>query len=97
MIDKINEKLPEIFDKHQTIRTKNNNSIVSEGAAMNVILSDDIFIELLKHFIDNGLIDALEKILFGNCIPNSFSALNNLKKESEVFHKNSQRFTFLLW
>ena len=59
---------------------------------MNVLASDDIFISFLQHAIDRGLIEDLESHYFNSpCILNSFTALNNLQEENEVFHKKVHR------
>ena len=84
--------LPKLFKEHADIRKKNNNGIISDGVAMNVLASDDLFIEFLQEMIDRDLIKDIEEHYFkGNCILNSFTALNNLPSESKLFHKNVHR------
>lgn len=91
-VKKINEVLPKIFEEHKKIRKNNNNGISSDGVAMNVLVSDDIFIDFLQEMIDKGLIESLEKNYFGEkCILNSFSALSNIKSESDLFYKKVHR------
>ena len=91
-LKKINEVLPRLFEEHKKIREKNNNSITSDGVVMNVLASDDTFIDFIQEMIDRGLIDSLEKNYFGEkCILNSFSALSNIKSESNLFYKKVHR------
>lgn len=91
-LKKINEVLPKSFEEHKKIRQNNNNGITSDGVAMNVLASDDIFIDFLQEMIDRGLIESLEKNYFGEkCILNSFSALSNIKSESDLFYKKVHR------
>ena len=91
-IDKINEVLPPIFKDHQRIRSKNNNAIISDGVALNALVSDHIFIELLDFFLKSGLIEELEEYFFKEkCIINSLTVLNNIPTETKVFHKNIHR------
>lgn len=88
----INEVLPELFIRHKEIRLRNNNSIVSNEVAMNVLASDDIFIAFLQQMIDKGLIEEIERHYFKNtCILNSFSALSNIPSESKLFYKKFHR------
>jgi ectoine hydroxylase-related dioxygenase (phytanoyl-CoA dioxygenase family) len=91
-LKKINEVLPKSFKEHKKIRQNNNNGITSDGVAMNVLASDGIFIDFLQEMIDRGLIGSLEKNYFGGkCILNSFSALSNIKSESDLFYKKVHR------
>ena len=91
-IDKINEVLPSIFKEHQRIRSNNNNAIKSNGVALNALVSDHVFIDLLESFLKSGLIEELEDSFFkGKCIVNSLTALNNIPNETKVFHKNIHR------
>jgi len=91
-ISKIDRILPKLFDEHKKIREKNNNGITSDGVAMNVLASDDVFIDFVQEMIDKGLIKSLEKNYFGGkCILNSFSALSNIKSESDLFYKKVHR------
>jgi len=91
-INKFRETLPRLFKEHSEIRNENNNGIVSDGVAMNVLASDDLFIDFLQVMLDRGLIKDLEDNYFDrNCILNSFTALNNVPSESKMFHKNVHR------
>jgi ectoine hydroxylase-related dioxygenase (phytanoyl-CoA dioxygenase family) len=91
-VDSINNKLPKLFNEHKKIREENNNGIISEGVAMNVLASDDIFIDFIQEMIDRGLIDSIEKNYFKDtCILNSLTALSNLKTESNLFYKKVHR------
>jgi len=91
-LSKIDRVLPKLFDEHKKIREKNNNGITSDGVAMNVLASDDTFIDFVQEMIDKGLINSLEKNYFGGkCILNSFSALSNIKSESDLFYKKVHR------
>jgi len=91
-LSKIDRLLPKLFDEHKKIREKNNNGITSDGVAMNVLASDDTFIDFVQEMIDKGLINSLEKNYFGGkCILNSFSALSNIKSESDLFYKKVHR------
>jgi len=91
-LSKIDRILPKLFSEHKKIREKNNNSIISEGVAMNVLVSDNTFIDFVQEMIDKGLIDSLEKNYFSDkCILNSFSALSNIKSESDLFYKKVHR------
>ena len=91
-INKFRETLPKLFKEHSEIRKENNNGISSDGVAMNVLASDDLFIDFLQVMLDRGLIKDLEDNYFDrNCILNSFTALNNVPSESKMFHKNVHR------
>tara|TARA_R110002060_G_scaffold41587_3_gene53124 strand:- start:2573 stop:3349 length:777 start_codon:yes stop_codon:yes gene_type:complete len=91
-VNKFKENLPRLFKEHSDIRKENNNGIVSNGVAMNVLASDDLFIEFLRVMLDKGLIKDLEDNYFKrDCILNSFTALNNVPSESKVFHKKVHR------
>lgn len=91
-LDKIDNILPKLFKEHKTIRNNNNNSIESDGVAMNVLASDDIFITFIQEMINRGLINDIEKNYFNDtCILNSFSALSNIKSESDLFYKKVHR------
>jgi len=93
-IQSIRDILPVVFEKHNQIRIKNGNGIISEGVALNALASDDLFIEFLEEMVDRGLVDDLEKEYFHTeCILNSFSALNNIASESKLFHKKVHRDT----
>ena len=84
--------LPRLFKEHSKIRKENNNGIVSDGVAMNVLASDDLFINFLQVMLDRGLIKDLEDNYFKrDCILNSFTALNNVPSESKMFHKKVHR------
>ena len=87
-INKFKEILPGLFKEHSEIRKENNNGIISNGVAMNVLASDDLFIEFLQEMLDKGLIKDIEENYFNrSCILNSFTALNNVPSESKLFHK----------
>jgi ectoine hydroxylase-related dioxygenase (phytanoyl-CoA dioxygenase family) len=89
-INAIRETLPKHFARHEAIRRENDNPIVSNGIAMNVLADDKIYIDFLRLFQDD-IIPSLEEHYFkGPCILNSFSALNNLPNEN-VFHKKIHR------
>ena len=91
-LNKFKERLPKLFKEHSEIRKENNNGIVSDGVAMNVLASDDLFIEFLQVMLDRGLIKDLEDNYFKrDCILNSFTALNNVPSESKMFHKKVHR------
>ena len=91
-INKFLINLPSLFEEHSKIRKENNNGIVSDGVAMNVLASDDLFIEFLQVMLDRGLIKDLEDNYFKrDCILNSFTALNNVPSESQMFHKKVHR------
>jgi ectoine hydroxylase-related dioxygenase (phytanoyl-CoA dioxygenase family) len=91
-INKFKEILPELFWEHSELRKENNNGIISSGVAMNVLVSDDLFIEFLQEMLDRGLIKDLEENYFNrSCILNSFTALNNVPSESKLFHKKVHR------
>jgi ectoine hydroxylase-related dioxygenase (phytanoyl-CoA dioxygenase family) len=91
-INKFKEILPELFWGHSELRKENNNGIISSGVAMNVLVSDDLFIEFLQEMLDRGLIKDLEENYFNrSCILNSFTALNNVPSESKLFHKKVHR------
>jgi len=84
--------LPSLFEEHSKIRKENNNGIISEGVAMNVLASDDLFIDFLQVMLDKGLIKDIEDNYFKrSCILNSFTALNNVPSESKLFHKKVHR------
>ena len=88
----IKEALPPLFDLHKSIRIKNNNNISSNEIAMNVLASDDIFIDFLQYLIDINLIPEIEENYFKTkCILNSFSAISNIPSESNVFYKKMHR------
>ena len=77
-INKLKIALPNQFRLHQDIREKNNNAIVSEGVAMNVLASEPLCLEFLQFLIDENLIQTLEEEYFKTpCILNSFSALGS--------------------
>ena len=91
-LNKFKANLPRLFKEHSDIRKENNNGIVSNGVAMNVLASDDLFIEFLQVMLDKGLIKDLEDNYFKrDCILNSFTALNNVPSESKMFHKKVHR------
>ena len=91
-INKLKIALPNQFRLHQDIREKNNNAIVSEGVAMNLLVSEPLCLEFLQFLIDENLIQTLEEHYFKTpCILNSFSALNVLSTEPTVFHKKIHR------
>lgn len=93
-IQSIRAVLPLVFEKHNEIRIKNGNGIVSEGVALNALASEDLFIEFLEEMVVRGLINDLEKGYFRTeCILNSFSALNNIASENKLFHKKVHRDT----
>jgi ectoine hydroxylase-related dioxygenase (phytanoyl-CoA dioxygenase family) len=84
--------LPSLFEEHSKIRKENNNGIISEGVAMNVLASDDLFIDFLQVMLDKSLISDIEENYFKrSCILNSFTALNNVPSESKLFHKKVHR------
>ena len=80
------------FDEHRKIQTNNNNDIKTEGVALHALLSDSLFIKILYHLLDFGLIEELETKFFkSNCILNSFSALNNIPNQpnfSSIVHRD---------
>ena len=91
-LNKFRETLPKLFKEHSEIRKENNNGIISDGVAMNVLASDDLFIHFLQEMLDKGLIKDLEDNYFKReCILNSFTALNNVPSESKMFHKKVHR------
>jgi ectoine hydroxylase-related dioxygenase (phytanoyl-CoA dioxygenase family) len=91
-LEDIKKILPPLFDKHNQIRKENNNGILSDGVAMNVLADNDIFIEFLKFMYNEKLINFIEENYFKeSCILNSFTALNNIPSESSVFHKKVHR------
>jgi len=91
-LNKFKENLPRLFKEHSQIRKENNNGIVSNGVAMNVLASDDLFIDFLQVMLDKGLINDLEDNYFKrDCILNSLTALNNVPSESKMFHKKVHR------
>ncbi len=63
-LSQIKEALPPLFDLHKSIRIKNNNGISSNEIAMNVLASDDIFIDFLQYLIDINLIPEIEENYF---------------------------------
>jgi ectoine hydroxylase-related dioxygenase (phytanoyl-CoA dioxygenase family) len=59
---------------------------------MNVLASDDLFIDFLQVMLDKSLISDIEENYFKrSCILNSFTALNNVPSESKLFHKKVHR------
>lgn len=91
-VDRINNILPNIFEEHEKIRRKNNNPITSRGIAMNALVGNQLFFDLLNHLIDIQLLEELEKKYFkSKFILNSFTALSNLPDEDDVFHKKIHR------
>ncbi|MDA7706974.1 phytanoyl-CoA dioxygenase family protein [Flavobacteriaceae bacterium] len=91
-LNDVRKILPKNFAIHKKIRIKNNNGIVSDQIAMNVLASDDFFINFLQKMIERGLIKDLEEHYFKNsCILNSFSALSNIPSESSLFYKKFHR------
>ena len=95
------ESLTRSMDKavveHRALQIKNNSDIDIEGVALNVILSDDTFVDFLGELVSLGLISELEKTFFkGKFILNSFSALNNLPGKlnfSGAVHRDIKFFT----
>ena len=67
-LKKINEALPELFEEHKKIRQNNNNGITSDGVAMNVLVSNDIFIDFLQEMINKGLLLGPEKAQTGPAV-----------------------------
>jgi ectoine hydroxylase-related dioxygenase (phytanoyl-CoA dioxygenase family) len=91
-INDIKEILPKEFKEHKEIRESNNNGIISDGVAMNIIASNDLFIEFLTQMQDRNLIKDIEKHYFkGECILNSFTAISNIPSESSLFYKKVHR------
>ena len=91
-LDNIREILPKLFKEHKIIREDNNNGIISDGVAMNVLASDDLFINFLQEMQERGLIKDIEDHYFkDSCILNSFTALSNIPSESTLFYKKVHR------
>tara|TARA_R110000765_G_scaffold224643_3_gene328638 strand:+ start:1900 stop:2673 length:774 start_codon:yes stop_codon:yes gene_type:complete len=91
-LNRIKEILPRLFEEHKAIREHNNNGINSDEVAMNVLASDDFFIEFLQEMDDRYLIDDIESHYFKeDCILNSFTAISNIAAESSVFYKQMHR------
>jgi ectoine hydroxylase-related dioxygenase (phytanoyl-CoA dioxygenase family) len=91
-LNNIQNILPLIFDQHRIIREQNNNSIISNGVAMNVLVSDNIFVNFLETMIERGLINDIQNYYFkDDCILNSFSAISNIPSESTLFYKKVHR------
>lgn len=92
------------FREHKLIQEKHNNEIQTEGVALHVLLSNDVFIKFLDYLINSGIKSDLEKIYFNNkrCILNSMSALDNLAKPnfSSIIHRDlrfySGRFNIMI-
>jgi ectoine hydroxylase-related dioxygenase (phytanoyl-CoA dioxygenase family) len=71
------------FLEHRSIQIKNDNDIITEGVALHILLSNQIFIDFLQSLLDNRFIKSLQDNFFhSNCILNSLSALNNLPNQS---------------
>jgi ectoine hydroxylase-related dioxygenase (phytanoyl-CoA dioxygenase family) len=88
----IKNVLPRLFEEHRSIRERNNNGIKSNEVAMNVLVSDDLFINFLQEMDDRYLINDIESHYFkGECILNSFTALSNISSESSLFYKKIHR------
>lgn len=85
------------FKEHREIQKQNKNDITTDGVALHVLLTDNIFIDFLQHLIDIDFIKNLRDNFFGaNCILNSFSALNNLPSTSNfsaVVHRDLRFYT----
>jgi ectoine hydroxylase-related dioxygenase (phytanoyl-CoA dioxygenase family) len=89
---KINQVLPEIFNKHESLRRKNGNPIHSKGLALNALVGSPVLFDFLQHLIDIGFIRLIEEKFFKtNCILNSLTALSNIPGEDGVFHKKIHR------
>jgi ectoine hydroxylase-related dioxygenase (phytanoyl-CoA dioxygenase family) len=80
------------FERHRKVQKKYNNDITTDGVALHVLISDDVFIQLVYYICESGIIEDLQTNFFGSpCILNSFSALNNLPKQSNfssVVHRD---------
>ena len=91
-LNNIQNILPLIFNQHRIIREQNNNGIISNGVAMNALVSDDLFVNFLETMIERGLIDDIQNHYFkDDCILNSFSAISNIPSESTLFYKKVHR------
>lgn len=91
-ISKLSNALDKAFLKHKKLQEKNSNEIKSHGVALHVLVSDDTFIDFLKHLQNEKLFNFFEENFFkSKCILNSFSGLNNLpnnKNFSSVIHRD---------
>ena len=91
-INDIKEILPKEFKEHKDIRESNNNGIISDGVAMNILASNDLFIKFLQEMQDRRLIKDIEEHYFKDeCILNSFTALSNIPSETSLFYKKVHR------
>ena len=91
-LDKLTDAIDESFITHRNTQIANGNDIKTEGVALHVLLSDPVFVKLLEHLLDIGLIQNLRENFFGaNCILNSLSALNNVPNQpnfSSIVHRD---------
>jgi ectoine hydroxylase-related dioxygenase (phytanoyl-CoA dioxygenase family) len=91
------DALQRSFEQHRQIQINNGNDIQTEGVALHVILSDEIFIEFLDELIKMGFIDDLKTNYFkSNFILNSFSGLDNMPNQlnfSSIVHRDLRFYT----
>jgi ectoine hydroxylase-related dioxygenase (phytanoyl-CoA dioxygenase family) len=96
-IEKLSTAINKEFTNHRLKQIQNNNDIKTDGVALHVLLSDDLFIEFLQYLIDTNFIVKLKENYFkSNCIINSFSALNNLPSNpnfSAKVHRDLRFYT----
>lgn len=70
------------FENHRKIKM-NKEIYDSSSIALHALVNDDVYIEFLKYLQSIGFIKNLQDNFFGSpCILNSFSALDNLKDQS---------------
>ncbi len=78
-INDLRDALDLAFLEHRKTQVKNSNDIQTDGVALHVLLSNDIFIDLIKELIDKKFFNFLTESFFkSKCIINSLSGLDNL-------------------
>src|SRR5688572_31959887 len=91
-LDKLIPALEKAFEQHRTIQVKNGNDIITGGVALHVALSDQVFLDFLKHLLNTGFVADLREHFFrSKFILNSFSGLNNLPHQlnfSSIVHRD---------
>lgn len=89
--------LEKSFEEHRQIQIKNGNDIITGGVALHVVLSDEVYLNFLRHLIEIGWITEIkEKFFNSNFILNSFSALDNLPGQlnfSSIVHRDLRFYT----
>lgn len=79
LLHSLSKAVDKVFVEHRILQLENDSDIKSDGVALHALLSDDTFIDLLQHLLDEGFIYQLQQNYFNSkCILNSLSALNNL-------------------